>query len=206
MASPRPRPAPAASADPEPDTVVLPPVSADPLSYLGPRQTAIEFLGREWLVPALSAADWLEIIWTEPFSPEEIFPGMVNDPELDDAISEALFVDDFDPDSVGEVAMEMIEAASGYRWWFTLKLCTTMRVSWSRIGGMLVLAGVDPNRVTLGSWCSAALALLAEHVRPKEYAKLLFDLNMAPPGYEASEEEEMVMDEAEFMAAMSSPY
>lgn len=206
MPSRRPTVGRGASADPESSTVILPPVDADPISYLGPSSTAVDFLGREWIVPPLSAADWLEVIWAQPFVVDDIFPGFVNDLDLEDAISDVLFSDGFDPESLGEVAMEMLEMASGYRWWFTLKLCTSVRVSWARLGGMLVLSGVDPRAVTLGSWVSAVLALLGEHVRPKEFASLLMELNTPPAGHELNEQDQMEMDEAEFMAAMNSPY
>lgn len=203
----RPAGVPDASADPESSNVVLPPVEADPLSYLGPSRTAVEFLGRDWEIRPLVAADWLEILWTEPFDVSEIFPGFVDDLDLEDLLADAMLDDDeFDPTDIGTVAMEMLEVASGYRWWFTLRLCTTVKVSWARLGGMLVLAGVDPGRVTLGSWCSAVLALLGEHVRPQEFARMLNELSAPPPGHELAEEDQMMMDEAEFMASMAAPY
>jgi hypothetical protein len=103
--------------------------------------------------------------------------------------------------------MDVLEAASGYRWWFTIRMAILIKGVWARIGGVLVLAGVDPRTITLGSWISAALAVIAERAGGgKEFAQLLDKLNEAPAGYGPSLEEQMVMDEAAFLSAMNAPY
>jgi hypothetical protein len=204
---PRPRAASAAPAEAEPTHVPLPEVEADPDSYLGPAALEVDFAEQTWHVPALTAADWLAVLWADPFNPDSIFPGLVDDIDLDDVITELIFSGELDGDEVFDTAMEILEAHSGYRWWFALRLSILTKAAWARIGGVLVLSGVDPRSVTLGSWLSAVLAIIAERSGGgKEFAQLLDKLNEAPEGYGPSLEEQMVMDEAAFLSAMNAPY
>lgn len=204
---PRPRAsAPAAPAESEPANVILPDVEANPDSYLGPAEIEVDFSGETWTVPAMTAADWLAVLWEEPFNPDSIFPGLVNEVDLDDLVAESIFDGSLDGEEVFDTAMEILEAASGYRWWFALKLATVVKTVWARISGPLILAGVDPRGVTLGSWIGAVLAIVADRSQPKDFARLLEQLNEAPAGYGPSLEEQMVMDEAAFISAMNAPY
>lgn len=206
MARSRPTAAPVGPGETDNSTVQLPEVESNALNYLGSPKIQVDLFGETWTVPAITARDWLEILWADQFDPDEIFPGLVNQPELDDQIVEGLLDGSQDPDELFDIAMEILEEASGFHWWFAIKLAACMKVSWSRIGGHLVLAGVDPGRLSLGSWLSACLALISEHTAPKGFAQLLHEFNTPPEGYGPSPEDLMEMDESAFLAAMSSPF
>lgn len=202
----RPTAAPVAPEESDASSVHLPDVESDALSYLGPPIVEVDFLDATWTVPVTTARDWLEILWAPRFDPDEIFPGLLQDPDLDDQITEALLDGSQTGDELFDVAMEILEENAGYKWWFAIKLATLIKVSWHRIGGRLVLAGVDPATLSLGAWLTACLTLVAEYTQPKAFASLLHEFNTPPDGYGPSPEELMVMDESEFLAAMDSPF
>lgn len=202
----RPTVAPVAPGESEPSNVVLPEVESSPLSYLGPTPILVTLFKRTWTVPALTAVPWLEIIWTDPFDPDAIFPGLIDDQNLHDLIVDGLIDGSLDPDELFDIAMEVLTEAAGYDWWFALKLATAVRVNWARLGGHLVLAGVDPARVTLGAWLSACLALVSEHTEPKGFATFLNELTTPPEGYGPSPEEMLQISESEFLSMQSGPF
>lgn len=202
----RPTVVPVAPDESDAANVQLPDVESEALSYLGPPIVEVEFLSRTWTVPAVTARDWLEILWAARFDPDEIFPGLLEDPDLEDQITDALLDGSQRADELFEIAMEILEEHAGYKWWFAIKLATLIKVSWHRIGGRLVLAGVNPAALSLGAWLTACLSLLAEYTQPKAFANLLHEFNTPPDGYGPSPEELMEMSESDFLAAMDSPF
>jgi hypothetical protein len=96
------------------------------------------------------------------------------------------------------VAMEVLEAASGLRWWFTLKLVALAKASWLRIGGLITL---DLSAVSLGRFLTTVLGVLQEHMEPKKLVDLVNELNEAPEGFEDPLDEEA--EGAAFLAAMN---
>lgn len=195
----------AAPAESEPENVPLPDVGFDPIPSLGPYPIEIDVLDTTLTVPALPAARWLEVFWGEDVDLAKVFPGFL-DEEDHDMIMDALVDGDIDGTALDDLALELLEASAGLRWWFVVKLCSSVKAAWLSLGGKLVLAGVDPWRLSLGSWCSAVLTVIGEHTQPKHYSQLLLDLSTAPEGYGPSQEELLEMDEQAFMAAMSAPF
>lgn len=202
----RPRAAPVADA--EPQQIVLPNVEADSYPYLGPTTIETDFQGQTWIIRPTTAADWLKILWSEPFDVDMIFPGLVQSgrSELEDLLYNALLDEEVEPQEIVDIALEIIETAAGYKWWFVLRLTSAVKGAWSRIGGILVLRGVDANAITLGSWCSAVLALCVEMMEPKKAVAFIEDLSAVPDGVEHDPLDDMVMEEAAFLSAMSAPF
>jgi hypothetical protein len=153
------------------------------------------------------ADEWLRVIWTDPLNPDTIFPGFVVEENADDVITTAMLDGLVEPDDLVMIAMEALEIASGYRWWFTLRLIAGLGASWSRLGGMLMNSGVDSRTLSLGAWCSAALEMWVANIEPDKAADLLNAL-LDPP--EGTEEEETAFgefsDEREFLAAMTTAF
>lgn len=202
----RPRAAPAADADSQ--YIHLPAVEADPYSYLGPTTIETDFQGRTWVIRSMTAADWLRIFWSEPFEVDAIFPGLVQDDrnDLEDLLYDGLIDGLIEFSDVTDIALEIIEVAAGFKWWFVLRLTSAIKGAWSRIGGVLVLRGVDPSAITLGAWCSAALALCVELVEPKKAVEFIEQLSAVPDGVEQDPMDDMAMEEAAFFAAMNAPF
>lgn len=183
---PRPRRR-APAVDPLANQLPLPPVHVDAYASLEPVEIDIDFAGQTWSVPLMFAADWLELLWAEPFDVDDIFPGLVH---AEDALNEGLLTGSVELDDSFDIAMEVLEQASGYRWWFALKLITAMKVLWWRMGGMLLLRGIDARQMSLGAWCTAALDLCIENMDQQKMAEFLTELNTAPPGHESSQDED----------------
>ncbi len=196
----RPRPG-APDADPDPATIVLPTIPNDPLASLGSNEIEVWIAGKQWVVPAMSASQWLTLLWADPFDPDSIFPDLV---DADEDVFDGILDGSIPFNDVFEVAMEILEEASGYRWWFTLRLTSLMKEMWPRLGGMMINRGMRAQDMNLGAWCTAAYALCLENQKPADAYKFANSLNDPPPGIEDPEAVEG--DAAAFLAAMSAPY
>lgn len=205
MARQRPQRAPVGDADEQ--QLALPKVSCDPLASLPPTEIVTTCAGREWIIPALTADHWLRALWSTPFDPDSIFPGFVEDDTVDDVLLDAFLDDRISLDESSEIAMEVLEVASGYSWWFTIRLSLVFAASWSRLGGMLINSGIDASKMSLGAWCSAALDLCVSNIEPKQATDLINELLKAPEGVgpEVDPFDELEDTEA-FMAAMSTVF
>lgn len=195
----RPQQSASADADGPGDFVQIPDVDADPVASLGWVDITVDLLGRSWTIPAMPAAGWLKILWERPFDPDSIFP------DLADAVAEveeAILYGQLASDEPTRVACEILEEASGYRWWFTVQLAMAVRAAWPRVGGTLILAGVDPARISLGAWLSAAYACCLDLMDPKKVTQFVNQLNTPPAGFEVELDEER--ESAAFMAMMQS--
>lgn len=84
---------------------------------------------------------------------------------------------------------------TGWKWWEVNTLIVTSLTP--GVLGRLVLAGVDPGRVTLGQWCAAVWAVLTEHADAKQAERLKTELSLPPEGYEDAWD-----DDEEYYAAM----
>lgn len=191
----RPRPS-APDAAGEPERSVLPAIECDPLASLSPTTVTVDYLGREYTVAAMSATQWLAILWNPDFSPDDIFPALVS---AEDDVVDGIILGETVTREVFLVAMEILEVASGFRWWFTLRAVAMLRASWFRIGGFVVL---DPAQVSLGLFLTSMLGQCIEHMEPARAAEMVEQLNEAPEGFELPEDE--FAEGAAFMAAMQS--
>jgi hypothetical protein len=188
-------PSPQSAFDAPAERYDLPPVICDPIASLSPVTIEVLYLGQRWRIPAMTADGWLSLLWRDQFMYEDIFPGLAGAGE---ALDDAMLDGQVDFRDAALVAMEVLEAASGYRWWFTLKLATLAKASWLRIGGMIML---DLNAISLGRFLTAVLGVLQEHMEPKKLVDLVNELNEAPPGFEEPLDE--ATEGAAFLAAMN---
>jgi len=196
MTSPLPRSVPGADADPAGSGVIAH-LSCDPAASFAPVDIEIDFLGRTWIVPAMSAQQWLEIIWAGALSPDEIFPGLCGAGE---AAFEGIIDGTVEIEELFAIAMEILEIASGFKWWVALNLAMLAKSAWASIGAS-VIAAVDPSRESLGAWLVVVLNACKERTDPKNLAELISNLNTPPPGYEAEGLDEETEGEA-FLAMM----
>ena len=188
-------PSPQSAFDAPAERYDLPPVICDPLASLSPVTIEVFYLGRRFRVPGMTADAWLSVLWREPFAYDDIFPGLAGAVE---AMDDAMLDGRVDFQDAAMVAMEILEAASGYRWWFTLKITSLVKASWPRIGGMISL---DLSTISLGRFITAVLGALQEHMEPKKLVELVNELNEAPEGFGEPLDEEA--EGAAFLAAMN---
>lgn len=187
--------------------VVLPKVPCEPLASLPPTSILVDCAGRTWTIPAKMADQWLRVAWTEPLDPYLIFPGFVAEEDADDFLTNAMLDGVVGADDLTMIAMEALEVASGYQWWFTLRLIAGLGASWSRLGGMLLNSGVDARTLSLGAWCSAALEMWVANIEPDKAADLLNTLLEPPEGVQSDDSMfDEFSDEQEFLAAMTTAF
>lgn len=191
------RSSPGLPADNEPAQATLPKIFCDPFAAFGPTEIDVDFLGATWTLPAMTAADWLKIIWVDELAVDDIFPNLF---DAQRETFEALLLEEITVEDIFETAMAVIEAAAGFRWWFALNLASAVRAAWSRIGG-LVVAQVQADTVSLGAWLVVALNVMQENVDHKKLSEFLTALNTPPAGAGLNAFDEETEAEA-FLAAM----
>lgn len=76
----------------------------------------------------------------------------------------------------------VLEKITGVRWWVALRLVYTS--AGKEFLGELTLSGVDPERVSLGQWCAAVYRILVRDADEKQRAKVEFELELPPQGFE----------------------
>lgn len=112
-------------------------------------------------IPGLPAAEW--IIATRNEGHLSYLPGLLLDEDRDrlmDAIEEG----DVSIAEIVEANQDVIAAVSGWSWWSAGRLIGTLLAQWETVGGLLVLAGVDPQTRSLGTVLSALYAKVCTEV------------------------------------------
>lgn len=165
-------------------SVRVSPTDVDPLASLRISKVAVDLAGRRWLIPAVDAATWLEILLDDPLDPEALFPGLCG-PEVIVEVNDLIILGEITMDQMQEAIFDVIEAASGRKWWVALRLCKAIRGGWDRVGGELASHGVTPFGVSLSYWLDGAFAtsfrILAEQ-DPRAAADFTKKLTTPPPG------------------------
>lgn len=198
--SPRQSSAPAAL-DSEPDEHRLPVLNLDPRAGFWIQSIQVDAFGATWTIRAMSAADWMEAIWADDFTILDIFPGMVEQEDVEDEMYEALFGGEITMEEISRIGLEIIEEASGYDYWVALRAISSFKPAWLQIGGATLRSGIDPARTALGAFITAALSWLVENMKPAKAVQFLEELNKLPEGEESRDEEEDLG--AAFLAAMN---
>lgn len=92
------------------------------------------------------------------------------------------------------IARAALAEAGGRAWWEIDRLTQVVYSDGGRLLGSLVLAGVDPMRITLAAWCAAVWARLVQGADTQQTMKIESQLVVPPP--EATEDELAAADEA----------
>jgi hypothetical protein len=175
------------SASPSPQegrTVRLSPTDVDPLASLGVSRIAVDIGGDRWIIPALDAAEWLKVLLDDDLDPELIFPGFCG-PDVIVEVNRKLIDGTITMAQMEQALYDVLEAASGRRWWITLRLARTVRTHWDRVGGELASHGVTPFGVSLSYWLDGAYATflrLLKDADPQAMGDFTKKLTAPPPG------------------------
>lgn len=97
--------------------------------------------------------------------------------------------------AVQDATNTAVATLTGQKWWIALRLVYTS--SSPDFLGELTLAGVDPDRVSLGQWTAAVYRILTRNADAKERVRIDFELDIPPSGYEDSWD-----DDADYYARM----
>lgn len=173
--------------------------------------------GVTWRIPALPAADWLDAFLEGPDDLTGIVPGLVEARTHEDGTPDTLttrllwaMVDDDDPFAPGlederlEAARTALSVAAGVPWWIAGRLAAEA-VTWTGVGGELVLRGVDYTRAPLAAVLAGAYRVIISSVESKQLPMVMAKIEAPPPGLAAVE----AFDETEasnaFLSAMQRP-
>lgn len=164
----------------------LPPV--DPAAAWASWEVTVKLGGRRFRVPPKPAADWLLAAWHGGGIKYLLELGEQEDVEW---LTVALLDNELDEDEVASAAHEVLEAASGWRWWIAENLMLGTGAAWPRIGGELLLRGVRPADVNLGEWLAAVYSALTRNGSEKDVQAFDQKLALPPPSAGAAGEEAM---------------
>lgn len=165
-------------------SVRVAPTDVDPLASLRINRIAVDLGGHRFIIPALPARDWLEVLLDEELEPEALFPGLCGTDDII-AVNQMLIDGTVTQQEMEQAVYGVIEAATGRKWWVALRLCRTIRAGWDRIGGRLAAHGVTPFDVPLSYWLDGAydaiLGIIGEG-DPKYIGRFTSQLTQPPPG------------------------
>lgn len=181
--------------------IVVPHLVTDPRASLRPTSIQIRLGGWMWEIPALPAADWLDVLMVgASLSLDDVFPGLL-DQEERNQIEDALMEGRVDLNAMYEATMEAISMAAGRPWWTAIQLIETARDQWNVLGGRLILKGVDAERLSLSAWLDALMTSIIDNMDRSKLPMYLAHLETPPKGIEKSQEE-VEMDRNQFFAMM----
>lgn len=168
----------------------------DPVASLRPAEIDVEIGEYVYTVPALTAAEWIEVLaegngWA-------ILPGLLSSADrlsvLRDYLSGAVTSQD-----LLDAGRHVLEVAGGRKWWETRRLVDSALQAnvWPTLHGQMVWKGVDLDRLTLAGFVNAVwVSALQACQKESERQALEWEVTKPPPGHLDEAEE---TDEAEFL-------
>jgi hypothetical protein len=153
----------------------------------------VELGGRNYTIPARSAADWFIVILTEgTWLP--IIPGMLEDPDERLAVLDDLAFGTVTLDDLVDRQQLILEEMSGMRWWVADKLIRGASANWRPIGAELTKRGVDLDKVSLAAALDVIYAFCCSTMTREELTQFKLELERPPAGMDPDQ-----MYEAEAM-------
>lgn len=147
---------------------------------------SVTYKGLELEVRTESAREWLESFGRGTWVRDVRL--MVTE-ESYDLVLDAAANGHLTDDDVLPLARTIMAVAAGRPWWEAERLVASLWPSGGRLLGTLVLAGVDPARLTLAAYCSAVWAQLTKGADTEQMMKLESQLQIPPPGVTPDEME-----------------
>lgn len=157
----------------------------------------VDLGGRTYTIPPVAADAWLLAIAEGTWA--DLVPGMLEDAgEVDDAIVDGLL----DGDELRTAAHQALEAAAGCKWWIARTLAGVAMTSW--VGGELQLKRIDPTRISLAAYLSAAYRATTVNMTKEQRGEFDMKLEQPPTGVAPEEWYDPAQAEANFLALMAS--
>jgi hypothetical protein len=177
--------------------VVIPPHNLDPIWSLKPWPAELEYKGRVYDFPAAPATAWLVILMDQELDLDRILI------ELSPQGLELMLNQDLDLDVLYEAILQLISTVAARKWWIALRMIGVIRSNWHTLGPEMILAGVDPQVLSLAAWLDVMLVILIRCMDPKEVSMFVSRLELPPPSEMAAEQdrvEEMEMSVEQFLS------
>lgn len=151
----------------------------------------------------MTAAEWLELLMgdAELLDLDSIFPGLASE-EDHDYVTEAMIDGDISPDQVDKLALQVISEASGRPWYVALRMIHIAMSRWSILGGRLVLAGIDPQKLSLSAWLDALWLTMFDSLPKDKWTMFSSQMEIPPPSEAKPDMESMEMSTDAFTSLM----
>lgn len=128
------------------------------------------------VVPWSPANRWITCVVASPLT---ILSGLTNDAD-GTAVVDRLIEGGITPEQIASAAYTLLEQATPYRWWKTVRLLSLS--TRDDIAGHLTLAGIDPRSLTVAQWATAVYTLVTRNCDTKEKFKVDVEFDAPPPG------------------------
>lgn len=157
----------------------------------------VDFNGKEFTIPAMSAADWLALLMDQNLTAQQIFPGLLSNEDQAE-LEDLLHAGKVDLEEFLDVGLEVVTTVSGRKWWVALRLILVAQGSWEALGGDMMMKA-DPTRLSLAGWLDVLFTLIVRNIEDAKRTMFLMKLETVPEGWE-DESEESEMSASAFMA------
>jgi hypothetical protein len=150
------------------------------------------FAGYDYVIPALSAADWLTVLMDKT-DPWLIVPGLVEEP-LGLGFDIIQSGEEYDT-----LILDIVEVATARKWWIGMRLIGIAAHWWATLGTEACRLA-PPSQVSLPLWLDVFTENMFEHFQksePGEAIMATLKIEMPPPGFET---EEMEMSAEQFLS------
>lgn len=154
----------------------------------------ISVLDEDHEIPALPAADWLRVLMDDRSMFEDLFLELI-------PTGPSLLLDKRLADELESLSKDIIELASGRKWYIAMRMIVLMRANWNVLGATMLRKGVDASSISLSGWLDVALLVTLEHIEKDNMPMFLAQLELPPEG-EGPPEEEMEMTGEQFLSLM----
>lgn len=165
----------------------------DPLGSLRSWELIVELGGREYMVPAASAAEWLAVLLEDPFDLSSILPGMLAEDDQS-ALADAAWAGRVGDKELEDAALEIISEVTGRDWWWAMHLLWVAAGSWMIVYGRMVTQGINPTAIPIGAFLDALYLTCTQGMDKEQRSAFDRDLEKPPPGVSP---EEAIDEEAE---------
>lgn len=125
-------------------------------------------------IPAMPAADWLEILLKDPEELDlfNLFEDLLSD---DDAnhVDQMLLQGKLTLQELQDLTLQVVTQVSGRDWWAAIRLTQIARMQWQFFNGTMLKQGVAPWEISLAAWLDAFwVTLFSEAVKPEKWAEV----------------------------------
>jgi len=165
---------------PETPRVTVPNLIKDPIWSLKPWPVEVTIKGRDMVIPALPAVDWLAVLMQPELNLDEFIEEFI--PEADELLDEDLVIEE-----LYEFCLDVISSVSGRPWWTAMRLIGVAREHWHILGPEMMK--YDITSLALSGWLDALLVTVLYSMDPKDTAMFSLRLETPPPEVETKPEE-----------------
>jgi hypothetical protein len=177
------------------------PAAADPVVSFEPVEVDVNLSGYTFTIAAIPAAVWVPILTGDRIDGLDILPGLLTDQDQQ-RFDDLMFDGELELDQLAKTIYEIIAAASGHSWWWTMNLLSVVRgTNGSQWLGEM--ARYDASKMSLAGWVNALYALLVRNQKPEDRMRIDGELEMPPPGVDVEiSEADQLATEATFFTMM----